>query len=167
MHTCVSITLVHTRVSVTRIFLIFTNNPRPLSSNIRLIFEETWSRWQLFATIAPCAHIACLFNDIGKFSMLRFNSTATGHFRGKKFQTTALVKKPFFNTNSSRHMFSFERSLKWPFLTTIVVVSISYCTITLNARYAKNVMWYADFTAIYINFSFNSYWTSAKVKSIP
>ena len=35
--------------------------------------EKTWRRWQLFATIAPCAHIARLFNDVGKFSMFKIN----------------------------------------------------------------------------------------------
>ena len=35
--------------------------------------EKTWRRWQLFATIAPCAHIAHLFNNVGKFSMFKIN----------------------------------------------------------------------------------------------
>ena len=29
--------------------------------------ENTWRRWQLFAMIGPCAHVARLFNDVGKF----------------------------------------------------------------------------------------------------
>ena len=35
--------------------------------------EKTWRTWQLFATIALCAHIARLFNDVGKFSMCKIN----------------------------------------------------------------------------------------------
>ena len=35
--------------------------------------EKTWRRWQLFATIAPCAHITHLVNDVGKFSMFKIN----------------------------------------------------------------------------------------------
>ena len=33
--------------------------------------EKTWHRWQGFATIAPCAHVMCLFNDLGKVSMFK------------------------------------------------------------------------------------------------
>ena len=48
--------------------------------------EKTWRRWQLFATIAPCAHITHLVNDVGKFSMFKINlsyfpSTARLNFR--------------------------------------------------------------------------------------
>ena len=35
--------------------------------------EKTWRKWQLFATIAPYAHIARLFKDVGKFSMFKIN----------------------------------------------------------------------------------------------
>ena len=35
--------------------------------------EKTWRRWQLFATIAQCAHITHLVNDVGKFSMFKIN----------------------------------------------------------------------------------------------
>ena len=33
--------------------------------------ENTWRTWELFATIAPCAHVGRLFNDFGKFSMFK------------------------------------------------------------------------------------------------
>ena len=47
---------------------------------------------------------------VGKFSMLSFNSTATGK-EGKKIQTTAVVTKPFFHYQHVK-LYSFERSLK-------------------------------------------------------
>ena len=48
--------------------------------------EKTRRRWQLFATIAPCAHIALLFNVVCKFSMFKiklsyFPSRARLNFR--------------------------------------------------------------------------------------
>ena len=55
--------------------VIATNNPIPLSSNARLISypKNTWRKWQLFVTIAPCAHIARSFNNAGKFYMFKIN----------------------------------------------------------------------------------------------
>ena len=35
--------------------------------------EKTTRRWQLFTTIALCAHIVRLFNVVGKFSMFKIN----------------------------------------------------------------------------------------------
>ena len=81
--------------------------------------EKTWRRWQLFATIAPCAHVACLFNDLGKFSMLRCN----GAFSREKNSNHSARHKTFFSLQACYKLYSFERSLKWPFSTTIVFAS--------------------------------------------
>ena len=44
---------------------------------------------------------------------------AMGHFPGKKVKTTVLAKKPFFspqtNLGTYVNLYSFERSMKWPF----------------------------------------------------
>ena len=53
--------------------------PRCSRDHFRAVFvwfsypENTWRRWRLFATIAPCAHIARLFNEVGKFPMFKIN----------------------------------------------------------------------------------------------
>ena len=66
--------------------------------------EKTWRRWQLFATIAPCAHITHLVNDVGKFSMFKINlsyfpSTARLNFRWifKEFVLQSNMKGFFEN----------------------------------------------------------------------
>ena len=69
--------------------------------------EKTWRRWQLFATIAPCAHTARLFNDVGKFSMFKinfsyFHSRAKLNFRwifpggGLPYETDGDVRRKFW-----------------------------------------------------------------------
>ena len=66
--------------------------------------EKTWRRWQLFATIAPCAHITHLVNDVGKFSMFKINlsyfpSRARLNFRWifKEFDLKSNMKGFFEN----------------------------------------------------------------------
>ena len=66
--------------------------------------EKTWRRWQLFATIAPCAHITHLVNDVGKFSMFKINlsyfpSTARLNFQWifKEFVLQSNMKGFFEN----------------------------------------------------------------------
>ena len=66
--------------------------------------EKTWRRWELFATIAPCAHIARLFNDIDNFSMFKINlsyfpSRARLNFRWifKEFDLKSNMKGFFEN----------------------------------------------------------------------
>ena len=66
--------------------------------------EKTWRRCVLFATIAPCAHIARLFNDVGKFSMFKINlsyfpSRARLNFRWifKEFDLKSNMKGFFEN----------------------------------------------------------------------
>ena len=66
--------------------------------------EKTWRRWQLFATIAPWAHIAHLVNDVGKFSMFKINlsyfpSRARLNFRWifKEFDLKSNMKGFFEN----------------------------------------------------------------------
>ena len=54
----------------------FANNPRPLSSNVRLIFvfREDMTQVATFCyDRSMCSHSARLFNDVGKFSMFKIN----------------------------------------------------------------------------------------------
>ena len=61
--------------------------------------EKTWRRRQLFATIAPCAHIARLFNDVGKINLSYFPSRARLNFRWifKEFDLKSNMKGFFEN----------------------------------------------------------------------
>ena len=110
--------------SVTRVFLVFFRQ-QPETTFEQCSFHYRFPRTHdvdgnfLLSSLHVLTLHVCS-TTLVSLLCLRFHSTATGHFRWKKMKTTALVKKPFFTTNSSRHICKFIfvwRSLKWSFST--------------------------------------------------
>ena len=151
-------------VSVTRVFLVFFRQ-EPETTFEQCSFDFRIPRRHdvdgNFLLRSP--HVLTLrvcSTTLVSFLCLRFNSTASGDFRGEKIQRPQRSSKnPFFTTNSSRHICKFIfvwKVLKWPFSTIFCFwnKNIRIAQSRLNARYARNVIWNADFAAIY-NFSLN------------